>query len=187
MIEFTRLATKFLRRKINFDHRNLFKVLFLFFFIDDIQEKAHYVAVTGIIRNADGKYLICKRSANEKVFPNKWCVPGGKIQKNDFLNTPKDTNDHWFDIFEKTLQREILEETGITIKNIGYVSNLALIRPNGFSTIIVSLYADHDDGEVRLHEEELTDHAWVSLTEAKEYDLIENIYEQIEKVEWMYN
>ena len=150
--------------------------------MEDVQEKAHYIAVTGIICNKEGRYLICKRSSNEKVFPNKWCVPGGKIQKSDFINTPKDTKDHWFDIFEKTLQKEVLEETGLKIKNIGYVSNLALIRPNGFSTLIVSLHAEHDEGEVKLDGKELVDHIWVNLEEAKNYDLIENIFEQIEKV-----
>lgn len=154
--------------------------------MEEIQEKAHYIAVTGIIRNSEGKYLICKRSEKEKVFPGKWCVPGGKVQKSDFVNTPKDTQDHWFDIFEKTLHKEIFEETGLKIKHIGYVSNLALIRPNGFSTIIVSLHAQHESGEVKLDEDELVDHAWVSLEEAKNYDLIENIYEQIDRVENFY-
>jgi 8-oxo-dGTP pyrophosphatase MutT (NUDIX family) len=144
-------------------------------------EKTHYVSVTGIIRKGD-RFLICKRSPNEKAFPNMWCVPGGKIEQKDFISTKRDTKDHWFDIFEKTLIKEVLEETGLTIKNIGYVSNLAFIRPNGFSTLIVSLFADHKDGNVRLNEEELTDYAWVTLEEAKNYNLIENIYEQIEKV-----
>ncbi len=148
-----------------------------------MQDKVHYIAVTGIIKNDEGKYLICKRSLNEKVFPGKWCVPGGKVQVKDFVNTPKDTDDHWFDIFEKTLQKEILEETNIKIKNIGYVSNLALIRPNGFSTIIVSMHGEHDGGEIQLQKDELTEYAWVTLDEAKDYDLIENIWEQIEKVE----
>ncbi|MBW2998198.1 NUDIX domain-containing protein [Candidatus Woesearchaeota archaeon] len=146
------------------------------------QNKVHYIAVTGIVRK-NGKYLICKRSMNEKVFPGKWCVPGGKIEVSDFINTSKDTDDHWFDVFEKVLRKEIKEETNLEIDNIGYVSNLALIRPNGFSTIIVSLYADHKDGDVKLEEEELSDHAWVTLEEAKEYDLIENIWEQIKKVD----
>ena len=149
--------------------------------MDELKEKAHYIAVTGIIRK-EGKFLICKRSASEKLFPNKWCVPGGKVQQSDFISTKKDTADHWFNIFEKVLEREILEETSLKIKNIGYVSNLALIRPNGFSTIIVSLCADHESGEVMLNKDELSDHAWVSLEEAKDYDLIENIYEQLEKV-----
>ena len=150
--------------------------------MDEIKEKAHYIAVTGIIR-ANGKYLICKRSPQEKIFPSKWCVPGGKVQQSDFISSPKDTQDHWFNVFEKVLQREIGEETGITIKNIGYVSNLALLRPNGFSTIIVSLYAEYDSGEVKLNQSELTDYAWVNLEEIKNYDLIENIFEQIKKVE----
>ncbi|MDD5700311.1 MAG: NUDIX domain-containing protein [Candidatus Nanoarchaeia archaeon] len=149
-----------------------------------IKEKAHYVSVTGIIKKG-GKYLICKRSANEKAFPGKWCVPGGKIEMKDFVNSKKDTADHWLGVFERVLEKEIMEETGLRIKNIGYVSNLAFIRPNGFSTIIVSLFAEHDSGEVNLSEEELVDYRWVSLEEAKRYDLIENIYEQIEKVDKM--
>ena len=155
--------------------------------MEEIKSKAHYVSVTGIIRNKDGKYLICKRSLNEKIFPGKWCVPGGKIEQGDFINNPKDTNDHWFDIFEKVLKKEILEETGIKISNIDYVSNLALLRPNGFSTLIVSLYGEHEEGSVKLDESELIDYAWVSLEEAKNYDLIENILEQIEKVDSKFN
>ena len=153
--------------------------------MDELKEKAHYVSVTGIIRK-DNKYLICKRSPNEKAFPNKWCVPGGKIEKKDFETTPKDTSDHWFDIFEKTLVKEIAEETNLKIKNIGYVSNLVFIRPNGFSTIIVSLFADYDSGEVKLSEDELVEYSWVDLDEAKNYDLIDNIYEQIEKADKLY-
>ena len=151
--------------------------------MDEIKEKAHYIAITGIVRRTDGKYLLCKRSPKEKIFPNKWCVPGGKVQQSDFISQPKDTQDHWFDIFEKVLQREIFEETQLKIKNPGYVSNLALIRPNGFSTIIVSMYAEFDAGEVKLNESELTEYAWVNVQEAKQYDLIENIYEQMLKVE----
>jgi 8-oxo-dGTP pyrophosphatase MutT (NUDIX family) len=145
------------------------------------KEKIHYVSVTGIVRK-DGKYLICKRSENEKAFPGKWCVPGGKIEHSDFINTPKDTSSHWLGIFERVLRKEMLEETSLEIKNIGYVSSLCFIRPNGHSTIIVSLYADYADGEVKLAADELSAHVWVTLEEAKKYDLIENIYEQLEKV-----
>lgn len=153
--------------------------------MDEIKEKAHYIAVTGIIRK-DEKYLICKRSPNEKAFPNKWCVPGGKLQQSDFISSPKDTSDHWLDIFEKVLEREIFEETNLKIKNMGYVSSLVFLRPNGFSTIIVSLHAEYNSGVVSLDQKELTDYKWVTPEEAKSYDLIENIYEQIEKVDSKY-
>jgi hypothetical protein len=41
-------------------------------------------------------------------------------------------------------------------------------------------------GEVILDTNELTDYAWVTLEEAKNYDLIENIYEQMERVDKRY-
>jgi 8-oxo-dGTP pyrophosphatase MutT (NUDIX family) len=150
-----------------------------------VTEKVHYVSITGIIRK-NGKYLICKRSPNEKAFPNKWCVPGGKIEHSDFISLPKDTKDHWLDIFEKVLRKEIKEETNLQIKDIGYCSSLVFIRPNGYSTIIVSLFADYADGEIKLANDELTEYAWVSLDEAKGFDLIENIYEQLVRVDGLY-
>jgi len=152
---------------------------------DEVLDRVHYVSITGIIRKGS-KYLICKRSPNEKAFPSKWCVPGGKIEQKDFINTNKDTNDHWLDIFEKILMKEIKEETNLEITNIGYVSSLVFIRPNGFSTIIVSLYADYLNGNIRLDPNELVDYKWVTIKEAKEFDLIENIYEQIITVEKKY-
>jgi len=152
-----------------------------------MEGKVHYVSVTGIVRNSDGRYLICKRSDNEKAFPGKWCVPGGKVEMKDFVDKPKDTSDHWLDIFEKILEKEISEETGLKIKNIGYCSSLVFIRPNGFPTIIVSLFAEHDEGDVVLSEDELVEHAWVGVDELGNYDLIENIAEQIKRVDGMFN
>ena len=150
--------------------------------MDEIREKAHYVSVTGVVVRGN-KYLICKRSPDEKAFPNKWCFPGGKIEQQDFINTPKDTSDHWLDIFEKTVEKEILEETGLRVKARDYVASLVFIRPNGFSTIIINMVAEPLTEEVKLDKSELVDYAWVSLEEAKNYDLIENIYEQMEKVD----
>ena len=146
------------------------------------QEKTHYISITCIIRK-NNKYLICKRSEKEKLFPGKWCVPGGKLEQSDFISIPQDVEGYWLGLLEKTAIKEVKEETNLEIKNIGYVSNLAIIRPNGYSTIIISLKADHAKGEVKLAKDELTDHVWVTLEEAKEYDLLTNLYEQMEKVD----
>lgn len=151
--------------------------------MEDLKDKVHYIAVTGIVRK-DGRYLICKRSERERIFPGKWCVPGGKVQLSDFAGTPKDTQDHWFGVFEKVLAKEVFEETNVRIADVGYVSNLALLRPNGYSTIIVSLHARWESGEVVMKQpDELVDYAWVTLEEAKGYDLIENIWEQMEQAD----
>lgn len=143
--------------------------------------KAHYVVVTGIILR-DGKYLITKRAPSEKAFPNLWTVPGGKLELDDYSKRPKDTSAHWYNIFEDVLRREVMEEVGLKIKNIKYLTSLAYIRPDGIPTIIVSLFADYAGGDVRLCPA-LTEHAWVALEKAKDYELIEGIYEELEMLD----
>lgn len=145
------------------------------------QNKAHYLVVTGIIIK-DGKFLITKRSPKEKAFPNQWTVPGGKLELNDYTNRPKDTSAHWYNIFEDLLKREVFEETGLEIKNIKYLTSLSFIRPDKIPTIVVSLFADYSKGELKLCPE-LTEHAWVALEEAKNYNLIEGIYEELEMLD----
>ena len=49
------------------------------------------------------------------------------------------------------------------------------------------MYAEYAEGEVKLNQDELIDYKWVILKEAKNYDLIENIYEQIQKVDDFFN
>ena len=145
------------------------------------EDKLHYVVVTGIVVK-DGKFLITKRSPNEKAFPNLWTVPGGKLELSDYKDKPKDTNSHWYNILENLLRREIKEETGLDVKNLKYLTSLTFIRPDNIPVVVISLFADHDGGEVKLNDESV-DHAWVSLEEAKNYELIEGIYEELEMLD----
>ena len=145
------------------------------------ENKAHYLVVTGIVIK-DGKFLITKRASTEKAFPNQWTVPGGKLELNDYSSRPKDTSSHWYNIFENLLKREVEEETNLKIKNLRYLTSMSYIRDDNIPTIIVSLFADHADVDVKLCNA-LTDHAWVSLEEAKKYDLIEGIYEELEMLD----
>lgn len=145
------------------------------------ENKAHYVVATGIIIKA-GKYLITKRAGWEKAFPGLWTVPGGKLEVKDYINKQKDTGAHWYNILENLLKREIEEETGLKIKNIKYLTSMTFIRPDNIPVLIVSLYADYDSGEVKLCDA-LTEYAWVSLDEAKNYSLIEGIYEEIDMLD----
>lgn len=147
--------------------------------------KFHYVVATGIVVK-NSKYLITKRAAHEKAFPNQWTVPGGKLELNDYINKPKDTGSHWYNILENLLKREILEETGLKIKNIQYLASLAFVRPDNIPVIVISMFADFDSGEVKLCKD-LTDFAWVSLDESKNYDLIDGIFEELEMLEKVLN
>jgi 8-oxo-dGTP diphosphatase len=143
--------------------------------------KAHYVVATAIVMK-DGKYLIAKRSAREKAFPSRWTVPGGKLELKEYSNKPADTPaGQWYNALENLVRREVREEVGLEINNIRYLTSLVFVRPDKVPTLVVSLFAEHAEGEVTLCED-LTEHKWVSLEEAKGYDLIDGIYEEMEMV-----
>lgn len=142
------------------------------------KDKAHYVVATGIVIKG-GKYLITRRSNNEKAFPGKWTVPGGRLEHNDYRSRKPDTDaGHWYNVCESLIRREVFEETSLKIKNIKYLTSLSFIRPDGIPTIIISLFADYHDGEVKLCNE-LIDYKWITLDEAKNYDLIDGIYDEL--------
>lgn len=143
--------------------------------------KAHYVVATAIIIK-DGKYLITKRSPKEMAFPNRWTVPGGKLELKDYKDKPKDTASHWYNVLENLLKREVIEETSLEIRNIRYLTSLTFIRPDDIPVLVLSFFADHKKGDVQLSQD-LVDYAWVTLGQAKRYDLIEGIYEELEMLE----
>jgi 8-oxo-dGTP pyrophosphatase MutT (NUDIX family) len=143
--------------------------------------KFHYVVVTGIVVK-DGKYLITKRAPHEKAFPNRWTVPGGKLEAKDYVTRPKDTADAWYNIAEHLLKREVKEETDLEVNNIRYITSLTFIRPDNIPVVVLSFAADHAGGEVRLCPD-MTEHAWVTLEQARKYDLIDGIYEEMEMLD----
>lgn len=145
------------------------------------QNQAHYIAATCILVH-DGKFLITKRAGWEKSFPGKWTVPGGKLEILNYALRKKDTSEHWYNILEDLVKREVKEEVGLDIENIGYVTSLVYVRPDNIPTLIVSLYAEPIEKEIKLCNA-LTDFAWVTFEEAKDYELIEGIYDELRILE----
>lgn len=142
----------------------------------------HEVVITAIIVRG-GKYLITRRSRAKKRFGGMWTVPGGKLETSDYVNLPKDTKDYWYNVLEQVLRREVKEEVGLEIKNIEYVTSLATIHDDGAPSLVISCMADWESGEVVLQENETDKYAWVSLEEAREYELLDGIYEELEMIE----
>ena len=138
----------------------------------------HEIVITAIIIK-DGKYLITKRSASKKRFPNMWTVPGGKLETKDYVDLPKDTEFYWYNVLEKVLRREVKEETGLDIKNIEYVTSLATVHADGAPSLVISCMAEYDSGEIKLQLEETDDYKWVSIEEAKNYNLIDGILDEL--------
>ncbi|MCC6290763.1 NUDIX domain-containing protein [Candidatus Nomurabacteria bacterium] len=138
----------------------------------------HEVAITAIILK-DGKYLITRRSVNKKRWPGMWTVPGGKLETGDYINSPKDTHGYWYNVLEKVLRREVKEEVGLEISNIEYLTSLATIHEGNNPSLVISCIADYAGGEVVLQEEEADLFSWVNLDEAREYELIDGIYDEL--------
>lgn len=151
----------------------------------------HEVAITAIIfkqnkqrlRDKSLKYLIIRRSKNKKRFPSMWTVPGGRLEPKDYLSLSKDTKDYWYNVLEKTLAREVLEEVGIEIKDVQYLTSLATVHGDGAPSLVISCLAEYKSGKIKLQKEEADNFAWVSLKEAKKFDLIDGIYDELKMAE----
>ena len=149
----------------------------------DLDPRLHFVAVTCIIEK-DGKFLIAKRSANEKVFPNKWTVPGGKFVYSEYKDLPRTSENHlqWYNVVEFVCRKEVREEVELEIEKPSYVTDLVFVRPDGYPVVTLSFWAKYKSGEVNLNNE-MSEFAWVTAQEAKSYDMIDGIPEEIEEAE----
>lgn len=141
----------------------------------------HRVVSTAIVHK-NGKYLILQRSPKKTAFPGRWTVPGGGLEIDDYINTPKTTPDSWYFAVEDSLRREIKEETGLEVGELKYLLNLAFVRSDKIPVVTLSFYCDWKSGDVRLDEDNIN-YKWVSFEETKNYDLIEGILEEIEMVD----
>jgi len=141
-------------------------------------KELHRITSTAIIEK-DGRYLIVRRALNKKAFPGRWTVPGGGLEVDDYINTPKTSHDAWYFAIEESLKREIKEEVGLEVKDVRYLCDLIFIRPDGIPAVVLSFFCKWKSGEVKLNDENI-DYKWVTLEEAKNYDLISGILEEIE-------
>ncbi len=153
-------------------------------------KELHRIAVTGIIwkKGDDGvfRYLITKRSPTKKAWPNKWTVPGGGMEVDDYMHTEatyqNSESPQWYNAVEKTLRREIKEEVGLEVEDVQYLLDLAFIRPDGVPAIVLSFYCKYSSGDVVL-DADSTEYAWIIVEEIKKYDLIQGIDHEIELVD----
>ena len=152
----------------------------------ELDPRIHFVVVTGIVvkKDADGafKFLIAKRAAHEKAFPNKWTVPGGKFVKSEYETLPyKVKFPQWYNVVDWVLRREIREEVNVEIEKPVYLTDLVFVRPDGYPVVTLSYWAWYKSGDAKPGKD-LTEVAWITAEEAKSYDMIDGIPEEIEEV-----
>lgn len=152
-----------------------------------MDKELHRIAITGVIYNDERKYLVTKRSTEKKAFPGKWTVPGGGISTDDYITTPTTVEGQWYNVVDKTLRREIMEEVGIEIEKPEYLLDLTFIRPDNVPVLVLSYMCKYKSGEVTVDGDsgDTIDFAWATLDELRSYDLIPGILEEIEMVEDM--
>lgn len=149
-------------------------------------QEMHRIALTAIIYNDAGKFLITKRSEHKNAFPGKWTVPGGGLETDDYTKRPKTFVNQWYQAVEHALHREVKEEVGLTIGKPTLLIDLCMVRPDGTPVVVLSYYAEYQSGKVKLDEDSV-DFAWVSYEEAKKYDLIEGILGELEMADKIIN
>ncbi len=163
------------------------------------QEKLFNLVATAIIlkepykKGISPKYLIMQRSDREETFPRMWVVPGGKLSTKDYTDLPRETEHYWYNVLEKALKREVKEEANIDIKNIWYLTSLARVIDKGHGSLVLSFVADYAGGNIKI-DNNMQDFVWVTYKEAKKYDLIDGILDELwmterilstgENVEW---
>jgi phosphoglycolate phosphatase len=112
--------------------------------------------VGALIFNPQGEVLMIRTHK----WSHKWGIPGGKIKSNE----PS----------EAALRREILEETGLAVKDIRFELVQDCIEPPEFYRkahfILLNYTAVSTSTEVRLNDE-AEDHRWVTLEAADKMEL----------------
>ena len=82
----------------------------------------------------------------------------------------------------RRVRKEVMEEVNVEVKNVKYLTDLVFIRPDGYPVVTLSFWCDYVEGDAKPGKD-LTEVAWVTAAEAKTYDMIEGIPEEIEEVE----
>ena len=66
---------------------------------------------------------------------------------------------------EQTVEREVLEEAGIKVKNIHYVGSQSWPFPD---QLMLAFTAEYESGEIKIQEKEITEAAWFKRNELPE-------------------
>ncbi len=156
--------------------------------------KLFYFVVNGVIyRERDARCLILKRSERETTHPGLWAVVGGKLEHEDLdLARPDRVNGDVLDFLDaipKLLKREIKEEAGVEIEDelIPLRVPFPFVRPDGIPVVFAQFAVKYKSGEVKIEEGAFSDSAWVNAAEAKTYECIEGIPDEIAQTIKLFN
>ncbi len=114
------------------------------------------VCVEAIVHH-NGKYLMIIRSEQESHAPGTLTFPGGKVE----VDQPASG------ILEAAVHREILEETGITVKpEMRILKNKFFVSDDGYKIVDIIFLCEYATGEPIISEpDEVAAVQWMTLEE----------------------
>lgn len=126
----------------------------------------YYLAVKGIIKRADGKILVLKRSEHDDHKPNVWETPGGGM---DTEESP-----------QEALKREIIEETDLSVTVTKPFNVFTFKKDTGEFKVGITFICEHQNGEVVLSSEH-SEFRWIEAEEFAQMVSVPSLHEEIAK------
>ena len=126
------------------------------------------LTVRGIIKNEKDEILILKRHPKSRTDPEKWELPGGKVEKGED--------------FDAALVREIKEETNLD----GSIGDFCEAVQNDYMhkrTVQIMIYLKDLTGEVKISDEHI-DWMWANIEQMKTLELSTSLKKVLEKKKW---
>lgn len=126
---------------------------------EEISKRLFAVAVKAVIVRENDEILLIKRAKDNPSWPEKFDMPGGKLEKDENINSG--------------LEREVKEETGITIQAGPIVYAFDIIKDyileNGKERRVYGkgfrLLAQYKGGEIKLSKEHES-YEWIKIEQA---------------------
>ena len=112
-----------------------------------------FVFVEGIVF-LENRYLMIRRAWNESYLPGKIAFPAGKVERETLEGA-----------LEHNIRREILEETGITVKAPRYLSSESLVTRDGRWAVSVKFLCECQGGTLIPQSEEVAEVMWMTSSE----------------------
>ena len=112
-----------------------------------------FVFVEGIVY-LENRFLMIRRAWNVSYLPGKIAFPAGKVERETLGNA-----------LEQAVTREILEETGVTVKAPRYLSSESFLSSDRRWAISVQFLCEYSSGIPTPQPEEVFEVMWMTSSE----------------------
>jgi len=114
-------------------------------------------SVVLVTRRHDKRVLMLRRRPDDRSYPHKWCLPGGRCDEGE--------------TYAETARREVLEETDMDVPALHHLLDGESVLERRERTYIIHAFqAEPPCAYVRLSDEH-DDFVWVTIDEALQLDL----------------